>query len=89
MRRVRPKMYRLSENQEMLLALVAKQCSNEDCTGACNLGYYEPVEGWALRSARSLERLGLLFLVNGSHPRWIAAHVTRIGRDLAPQDGAR
>jgi hypothetical protein len=71
----------LNGNQRALLKDIAKSCETEGCQGACDHGWYEPVEGGVLRTARSLQDRGLVSLANGSHARWIAAHITMTGRE--------
>jgi hypothetical protein len=68
---------RLSLRQHRLLESIRAQCQIADCTGGCNHGWYEPLEGADLRSARALERRCLIVLANGSRSRWIAAHIVR------------
>lgn len=69
--------------QDEVLTEIAKACLGDTCTGGCNHGWYEPLRGQYLRSARALEQKGLLTLTNGSHPRWVAGHVTAKGREFA------
>lgn len=71
----------LTQRQREVLNAIALQCPHEGCTGACNTGYYEPVEGRELTVARRLDGADLIKLVNGRHLRWIAAHITAKGRE--------
>lgn len=73
-------MRKLTKAQREVLIWISDECLTDDCTGGCNHGWYEPLERGFLRTACALERRGLVSLANGSHARWTAGHVTKLGR---------
>ena len=74
------KAIRLTQHQRALLESIAEQCPSDECTGACNMGWYEPIERTSRVTANRLSDAGLIDLTNGRQPRWIASHVTAMGR---------